>query len=670
MRKVPSSVAVLTVASYDTELNSYVPMGVAVSSLSTVTLDPPTLSFNLKQPSKTLDAIRAAGGLFRVHFPAANRGGAKMVELFSRGNHAAAYKLRIKDEKIYIPVPHAKWDNRATASRAPQIWNDSTRAAIECTLTHELLVADHVIVVARIDSIKSKMQHESAILYHDGTYMRPDGTHVSTRGSPTIAGAGEGAWSVWDYPVFFGEQERHDYVARVKTMIMDNPASLTRPGKEALRELEVNLPYSPSAFGINLEQLLDECRRDSGARSLLPAQLQATPTLCDFYGRITPSDKAKIIDRARNLVRADPRFLYQNYRIFLQHLGVSPHSKNLLPSDFMEPLRADGLVGPFQPRMTTSAYDQKQYDLQYLEQVERRLISHFADLSNQALLSSPLGSVMETLGEPSAMSTYFKRSRARLFSEAAPQRYSFPNVDIAGAVTHEEALVVIQRVISFMQVDNQLVYRQNANLDPIEVLRQVGVHPTISGLDVDFFFGKLKHVFYSTRRFRDFAEQVDKMMEPHFASTVSWEDFMKRAKSFVQKLPLRAIAWSTRDRLAAMGLHQEAAVTVPISTEKQPLNKGHILDTVVAKELKNLYGQASDEVNRAIARYLKQQYNFEVRSKPAVDAPRPRSSGDELEEAMMANRNVDVMRAPERVECEGTRIRYFDREGSSRKPKR
>jgi hypothetical protein len=37
---------------------------------------------------------------------------------------------------------------------------------------------------------------------------------------------------------------------------------------------------------------------------------------------------------------------------------------------------------------------------------------------------------------------------------------------------------------------------------------------------------------------------------------------------------------------------------------------------------------------------------------------------------MMANRNVDVMRAPERVEREGTRIRYFDREGSSRKPKR
>ena len=667
MRQVPSSVAVLTVASYDGELNSYVPMGVAVSSLTTVTLDPPTLSFNLKQPSKTLEAIRAASGLFRVHFPAASRGGAKMVELFTRGNHAAAYRLRTKEEKIYIPVPHATWDNRATASRAPQMWSDATRAAVECTLTHELPVADHVIIVARVDSIKSKLQHEPTILYHDGAYMRPDGTRVSTRGSNPIAGQRSGAWSVWDYPLFPGEQERRDYVARVKTMMTDNPASLTRPAKEVLRDLDVNLPYSPGAFGINLEQLLDECRREAGAKSILHAQLQGMPTLFEFYGRITPSDKAKIIERARNLVRADPRFLYQNYRIFLQHLGVSPHSKNLLPSDFMKPMRADRLVGPFQPHMTTSGDDQKNYSLPHLEQVERRLISHFGDLSNQETLSSHLGLIMETLGEPSTMSTYFKRSRARLFCEAAPHRYGFPNVDIAGAVTHEEALVVIQRVVTFMRVDDQLVYRQNANLDPIEVLRQVRVHPTISGLDVEFFFGKLRNVFYSTRRFRDFAEQVDKMMEPYFASTVSWQDFEKRVKEFVQKLPLRVIAWSTRDRLAAMGLHQAAAVTVPISTERQPLNKGHILDTVVAKELKNLYGQAPNEVNQAIARYLKQQYNFEVRPKSAVAVPEPRSSGDEMRQAMMANRNVDVMRAPVRVEPEGPRIRYLDRQGTSRK---
>ena len=97
MRKVPASVAVITVAHYDPDIEENVPMGIAVSSLSTVTLDPPTVSFNIKQPSKALNAIRAANGRFRVHFLEGTDAGRNIIEHFCNGNHPEAYDQRLSD---------------------------------------------------------------------------------------------------------------------------------------------------------------------------------------------------------------------------------------------------------------------------------------------------------------------------------------------------------------------------------------------------------------------------------------------------------------------------------------------------------------------------------------------------------------------------------------------
>jgi flavin reductase (DIM6/NTAB) family NADH-FMN oxidoreductase RutF len=147
MRKVPASVAVITVASHDPETNKHVPMGIAVSSLSTVTLDPPTVSFNIKQPSKALNAIRAANGRFRVHFLDGEGQSARVIEHFCTGNHPDAYKHRMS--ALQIHVPQLDENRAATASFAPQLQGNSIRAAAECTLTQELTVGDHVILRAK-----------------------------------------------------------------------------------------------------------------------------------------------------------------------------------------------------------------------------------------------------------------------------------------------------------------------------------------------------------------------------------------------------------------------------------------------------------------------------------------------------------------------------------------
>lgn len=114
MRRVPASVAVITVAHHDPETNKHVPMGIAVSSLSTVTLDPPTVSFNIKQPSQALNAIRAADGHLRVHFLAASKMGRKIVEGSAMGTillHTAS-ELRTFRYTSLSPKP---WRRRSKA---------------------------------------------------------------------------------------------------------------------------------------------------------------------------------------------------------------------------------------------------------------------------------------------------------------------------------------------------------------------------------------------------------------------------------------------------------------------------------------------------------------------------------------------------------------------------
>jgi flavin reductase (DIM6/NTAB) family NADH-FMN oxidoreductase RutF len=646
MRQVPSSVAVITVASVDPELRKNVPMGVAVSSLSTVTLDPPTISFNIKQPSKTLDAIRAAKGRFRVHFPAADRGGARLVEHFCNGNHPESYAARNRYIRIYVPRPSDHADRLSpSASGAPQIFADYVHAAMECSLTQELQVADHVILVARIDTMESKKYAQRTISYVDGMYLSPDGTRLTSHAQPVVQL--EDDWSIWDYPVCPGDKERHDYVERIKAIAKKNP-QLLELKRENIRDLELKLPLSPGTLGINLDQVLDEVRQESGKPSELPSHMQHASALSEFWGRLTPSVRAKIYERAQHLVEKDVDFLNLNYRAFLSYLGVSVASIDLLPSDIMEHLRAAKLVGPFHPRAGPGepvAYGNKSHTISYLEQVERQLEKHLATMSNAEATKVRLEDVMELLGEPKASATYFKKSQGRLITAALPTLFARSKIDILGEVSPEEARVMMRRVISFLDFDSVATLTTRITKETYEILRRVGVDPTITGFNVEFFFAKLRHLHFSTRFARKLPERVKEMLDPRFADTITWDDLEKRVKDFVHKTPMRAMLWSRRDKLAALGLYWEATLTVPIAENNQPLNRGHILETLVAKELKALHASCAPELKQDIAHYLKEQYDFDIDVPlPTEDHADIRSSNEDMQAAMIASRNIDVTR--------------------------
>lgn len=641
LRKVPSSVAVITVKSIDPVTSKHVPMGVAVSSLSSVTLDPPTISFNIKQPSKTLDAIRAAKGRFRVHFPGADQGGANIVELFCRGNHQDAYNLRFRDLKLYVP----SYSKDKRSSLAPQIRDDSIRGAMECTVTHELHVADHVIIAARVNSLKQrqKTSRDPTIAYVDGGYTRSEGK-IAVHGKPKSSVPGDEKWSVWDYSLFLGEQERRDYVEHIKTIVKGNPYYLNNPTKAVSRKFERSLSYPPGALGINTSSLISECSIETGHSNVLNPDLERIPVLYDFYGRLTPSVRAKILDRAVRLVKEDARFLSLSYRTFLSHLSVCPSSRDLLPSDITNHLRVQGLLGEFEPNDEEHGSNHKKhFHIQKLEQVEHKVRKYFRTLSYDTALKINLDGVMDSIGEDQYGSVCLGHCRSRLLAETHPQRLVDSRVDIAGDVTRDEARVVLSRIKHFLQVNNLREFEKKIALPPYEILRLSGVHPTITGLDIEYLLAKIKHLYlyYSEDRLHYLAGGIHEMLAPWFDSRISWHELETRVKQFVQKLSRRATSWSNHDKLAAMGLNWDATVILNVQSGKeiqQPLNHGHVFDTLLAKELKNYYGNGTDKENQAIAKYLKETYNFEIHSRPTAYAPHsatPPSSSEGVQAAVM-----------------------------------
>jgi flavin reductase (DIM6/NTAB) family NADH-FMN oxidoreductase RutF len=639
MRKVPSSVAVLTVASIDPDTQEYVPMGVAVSSLCTVTLDPPTISFNIKEPSKALDAIRAADGLFRVHFPAADRGGAKVVDLFCRGNHPDAYSLRSKELRIHQPKDRK--DPTNTPSFAPQVLGEYVLAAMECKITHEFPIADHVILVARVNSLEQKASKDPTIMYINGGYRIPRGDNIYTPTRPQQSASGKEIWSVWDYPLFPGEKERRHYMEEIKAIIKKTPAYYENPSTETYRAIDRNLPYAAANFGISLELLVAECRQEMGLAKQLSAKVEGQQVLSDFYGLLTPSARTQIVDRAKKLVALDARFLSQSYRTLLYNLGVNPNSRDFLPSDIMKPLRAANLAPPFEHRR--GYVNSGTEDITKVEQIEYHLREYLRKMKYEAALKKPFEEAMEAIGERKAAALHFKKGRARLLTQSHPTRFDASAIDIAGEVTQEELRVVLYRLINSLNINSEVIFRSNILRDWREQLRRAGVNPTITGMDVDFLMGKIKHLYYSTRVFPDFCRAVEEMLRPWFVWNLSWDDLEKRVKTFVQNTPLRATQWSGKDRLAALGLHWNATVTLPGNNSskqggEQPLSQGVILDTLVAKELKNYYGSGTGEENQAIAKHLKETYSFDVTHKPIQYEPAAsQSSVDEVEQATMIN---------------------------------
>lgn len=641
MRRVPASVAVITVAHHDPETNKHVPMGIAVSSLSTVTLDPPTVSFNIKQPSQALNAIRAADGHLRVHFLAASKMGRKIVEGFCNGNHPAAYRQRTQDLQIHVPE---------SKTMAPKIQGPGVSAAADCILTQEMTVGDHVILVAQVHSLENNDRGEPTVAYVDGTYRSLQsalviGQHGDPQPQATMKPHADLRDSsarelslVHDFPLFPSEQDRCDHAERLKAYFKGFQIGNT---KDFLRQLQPETKHVSKTLGIDLEALIHSCKE--GPRKKLPHK-KGQQTLPEFHGQLSSAQLIKVVNRAKAFVKANAQFLKISYADLLRHLDVKVGHHSLLPSDILNSLREEGLVDPFQVNTLLFQTNDRR-DIFYMEQAEHALREHLRTLTDREILRSSLPVALEQAGVNTKETVHFLGSYTRLKTELCSNFYEGSHIDITGDVTPEEARVVVWRLVNYLNIHRRDRLKTNLREDVADMMLKVGVHPLVTGVDANLLISKVQYLDSSTEPDSAFVQKVEEMLQPYFASDVTWEDLQARINQFVHKFPMRAVAWKIPHMLAAMGLKGNTTITTPLSSTSQTLDKSDLVETLIAKALKTHYGHGTDEENEAIATFLKEQYNFDVVSKSVTVTPEQllaRSSADDLEAARLANEEVTV----------------------------
>lgn len=155
MRRVPHAVVVITSAQASTGgLSAETSFrGMTVSSFNTVTLDPvPIVSFNIRIPSSTYEAIQETGG-FLVHFLAGTSAGATIANAFARSPNSRGGAFKI------LATGPAKKDVRIFSGTgtdgAPLIAGAGVLQVLRCRLLEDkgVQLGDHRIVVAEVQSI-------------------------------------------------------------------------------------------------------------------------------------------------------------------------------------------------------------------------------------------------------------------------------------------------------------------------------------------------------------------------------------------------------------------------------------------------------------------------------------------------------------------------------------
>jgi hypothetical protein len=171
---------------------------------------------------------------------------------------------------------------------------------------------------------------------------------------------------------------------------------------------------------------------------------------------------------------------------------------------------------------------------------------------------------------------------------------------------------------------------------------RVGIHPMVSGIDVPFILGKIKHIYNSTPYFSNFRTALEASLEGMFTNSVTRAELGTRVQDLVSKHTLRAMSWPAPDLLAAMGLRQNATIapdasniisSASVNMKREPI-AGVVLDTLVATELRRRYGSGTPEEDYAIADFLRERYGFDVERNAPVEVEPVNKEGSELLEKL------------------------------------
>ena len=185
MRQMPHPVVLVTASKSDsfrternntdlfnrTDTKNFCAM--TVSSMTTVSLDPdPVISFNVKKPSQTLDAIQSQKSFF-INLLINSPQGAHLAHQFSQGDAQAAFqKIQERGARIQL--------RPSLFSFTPVISSPGINGHLACTVIPDqcVTVSDHVIVVAKVHHISTRRAgRKSGLAYGEGSYRQRGTAH-------------------------------------------------------------------------------------------------------------------------------------------------------------------------------------------------------------------------------------------------------------------------------------------------------------------------------------------------------------------------------------------------------------------------------------------------------------------------------------------------------------
>lgn len=211
MRHIPQSIAILTTCtipkleqrqqqqsdSYNFK-NSHTStysrgIGMTLSSVSTVTLQPePIISFNVKKPSHTFDALKYHGN-FLIHFPSCSKEGAHLATTFSRGGRSFQHDSQLQekmrasfDQSTPLAAVNIDGQKISLPALLPPIYpiNYVLKCEVYDGVNGYIHLADHVIVVGKVQKTwcttkvssncesthSTELRRDSCLAYIDGAY--------------------------------------------------------------------------------------------------------------------------------------------------------------------------------------------------------------------------------------------------------------------------------------------------------------------------------------------------------------------------------------------------------------------------------------------------------------------------------------------------------------------
>ncbi|WQF89742.1 Putative flavin reductase like domain, FMN-binding split barrel [Colletotrichum destructivum] len=159
MRRLAHSVVVCTATDRRGQ-----PRGMTMSSFVSLSMEPvPLVTFNVRTPSRTLQAIEDEGGLFNVHVLAEGAEGARVAEWFTRGNAAGEGLFRELPDGVEVCEEDGE---------APVLEGRGVLYVLKCKVLGEgmVRVRDHVVIVGEVEEVVRGEGEGFGLVYADRRY--------------------------------------------------------------------------------------------------------------------------------------------------------------------------------------------------------------------------------------------------------------------------------------------------------------------------------------------------------------------------------------------------------------------------------------------------------------------------------------------------------------------